>query len=44
MQSDYFKMDGSFKEHERDVMELQLNEDGSFVFITQNDKANILPL
>lgn len=44
MQSEYFKMDGTFKEHDRDVMELQLNEDGSYIFITQNDKANILPL
>lgn len=44
LQSEYFKMDGTFKEHERDVMELQLNEDGSYIFITQNDKSNILPL
>ena len=37
-------MDGTFKEHDRDNMELQLNEDGSYIFITQNDKANVLPL
>ena len=43
-QSKYFKMDGTFKEHDRDNMELQLNEDGSYIFITQNDKANVLPL
>jgi hypothetical protein len=25
-------------------MELQLNEDGSYIFITQNDNENMLPL
>jgi hypothetical protein len=33
LQSDSFKMDGTFKEHEPGVMELQLNEDSKYVFI-----------
>ena len=37
MQSPMFKMDGTFKEHCEDNMELQLNEDGKFLFIIQND-------
>jgi hypothetical protein len=42
MQSSVFKMDGTFKEHDVDNMELQLNEDGKFVYIVQNDTDNIL--
>jgi hypothetical protein len=33
MQSSPFKMDGTFKEHDEDIMELQLNEDGKYVFL-----------
>ena len=43
-QSGPFKLDGTYKEHDKDTMELKLNEDGSYVFLTQNDKDNILPL
>jgi hypothetical protein len=34
IQSESFKMDGTFVEHKRDGMELQLNMDGTFITIT----------
>ena len=34
VQSKSFKMDGTFKEHKADGMELNLNEDGKYVFMS----------
>lgn len=41
VQSKSFRMNGTFVEHKIEGMELLLNEDGKFIFITQNYDAEL---